>query len=74
MCKLWLAIWFGWRVGGGVMVSDKDVSGFSALARAIMENYTCLVCHAHYKKVDDAATCPKCGRTRKEQIELLVWL
>ena len=54
------------------MVQDKGVSGFSELFRAIMENYTCLVCYTHYKKVDDKVTCLGCGRTRKEQIELFM--
>ena len=54
------------------MMQDKGVSGFSELARAIMENYTCLACFAHYEKADDKATCPECGRARKEQVELFM--
>ena len=46
-------------------------SDYSLLADAIMNNYTCLACLYHYRKSDELATCPKCKRTRKEQIEAM---
>lgn len=44
---------------------------FHELVRAILENYTYLACGWHYKKADDKAICPKCSKTRKEQVKVM---